>query len=445
MKTLITNIAGFICSVVLAMSQPTFFTVSLDTNLHIVTDMIQTGSGNFVIAGTDKHHTMVCVTSLSAEGEILWTKYLTGDMEWFANITEKADGNLLIPMHNYYALLIELNPSGDSVNCVYITETNQSLFSSLIEMNDSLIIAAEIIRNADPWFPGYDSSILVKMDEELNIIEKIPTQFSFQKSLTKISDSDFFSLGHYYSVDGSSYIKYNSDGEVLNIASCSDSSGSFIQHRINRLNSNMMTAIGFYTGYKSMNSSISRFDPSGEIEYCTFYDLPYFMSVAHNETLEYLYAMGNDNINCTIYKLDYTGNQISTFTLNDSLYGNNIIFSSGSLYISGHYDFEGLYPGSRFIKLNADSVFSITSNIEIQKVNVYPNPAKDYVEFQVSGIRFHVGSEIRVKNVMGEDVARLPVKSERTVWDCRDAKEGIYFYYLDAHAQKYFGKIILQK
>lgn len=219
---------GFIFSVVIAWSQPTGFTVSLDTNLHIVADMIQTGNGNFIIAGTNKHHTLVCVSSLSAEGEILWTKYLTGDMEWFANITEEADGNLLIPMHNYYALLIELNPSGDSVNSVYITEANRSLFSSVIEMNDSLLIAAEIIRNSDPFFQDYDSSILVKLDEELNVIEKIPSQFRLQMSLIKISDNEFFSVGNYHSFTSSFYVRYNEDGEILNSAACSDSSGPFI-------------------------------------------------------------------------------------------------------------------------------------------------------------------------------------------------------------------------
>ena len=61
---------------------------------------------------------------------------------------------------------------------------------------------------------------------------------------------------------------------------------------------------------------------------------------------------------------------------------------------------------------------------------VFPNPAKDYVEFEVRSSAFEAGSVIRVLSVLGEEVARVPMNSERTIWDCSKIKSGIYFYIL---------------
>jgi hypothetical protein len=60
-----------------------------------------------------------------------------------------------------------------------------------------------------------------------------------------------------------------------------------------------------------------------------------------------------------------------------------------------------------------------------------------------------------VDNVFGQEVARLPVKGEktyspsanlrRTTWDCRDVKSGIYFYKLEIEGKIVSGKIVIQK
>jgi hypothetical protein len=80
-------------------------------------------------------------------------------------------------------------------------------------------------------------------------------------------------------------------------------------------------------------------------------------------------------------------------------------------------------------------------------MKVFPNPAEDFVEFQVPGSILltagQIGSEIRVLSVMGEEVAKILVKTERVVWDCRYAKEGIYFYSLKVDERWINGKIIV--
>jgi len=79
------------------------------------------------------------------------------------------------------------------------------------------------------------------------------------------------------------------------------------------------------------------------------------------------------------------------------------------------------------------------------KIRVYPNPAKDYVAFEVRSLKFEVGSKIRVFSVLGEEVKKLEVKGERTVWDCSEVKDGIYFYRMVMDGRIIPGKFIIQR
>lgn len=79
---------------------------------------------------------------------------------------------------------------------------------------------------------------------------------------------------------------------------------------------------------------------------------------------------------------------------------------------------------------------------------VYPNPANDYVvfEFSVPGSEFRVreSDQIRLTNTFGQQVALLPVKSEKIVWDTRNIPNGIYFYSLEIERKVLCGKIVVQ-
>jgi len=92
-----------------------------------------------------------------------------------------------------------------------------------------------------------------------------------------------------------------------------------------------------------------------------------------------------------------------------------------------------------------DTTGAIENHYENDLVRVFPNPAKDYVEFQVYGFRFQIGSVIRVLSVMGEEVACLPVEGERTFWNCGKIDNGIYFYFLQAGDEKYSGKVVVHR
>jgi hypothetical protein len=96
-----------------------------------------------------------------------------------------------------------------------------------------------------------------------------------------------------------------------------------------------------------------------------------------------------------------------------------------------------------------DTTGAVENHYEQDVIDVYPNPAKEYVEFQVPGsippTAGQVGCEVRVVNLFGQEVANLPVKSEKTVWDCREVKTGVYFYFVEQEGKRYSGKVVINK
>ena len=51
---------------------------------------------------------------------------------------------------------------------------------------------------------------------------------------------------------------------------------------------------------------------------------------------------------------------------------------------------------------------------------------------------------IVVVDVFGQKVVRLPITSEKTVWDTRKMNKGIYIYRFENNEKLYTGKIVIQ-
>ena len=95
-----------------------------------------------------------------------------------------------------------------------------------------------------------------------------------------------------------------------------------------------------------------------------------------------------------------------------------------------------------------DTTTNIINKITKEKViNVYPNPAKDYVSFEIPPSIHPNGVKniILINNVLGQVIARLPIKNEKTLWNTRNIKPGIYFYNLNTSGFSISGKIIIRK
>ncbi len=111
----------------------------------------------------------------------------------------------------------------------------------------------------------------------------------------------------------------------------------------------------------------------------------------------------------------------------------NTIFESDTNFLEDTDSLE-------FTVINSNDVYE--SEI-INKIVIYPNPAKEYVEFDFKISKLKVGSEIRIMDVFGQDVARLPIKSEKTTWDCRNTEQGIYLYKIEINGRSITGKIVI--
>jgi len=85
----------------------------------------------------------------------------------------------------------------------------------------------------------------------------------------------------------------------------------------------------------------------------------------------------------------------------------------------------------------------IAGDIEI---NVYPNPASDYVNFNVD-LRDEYVNEyiISIYNMFGQKINELLVSNDNAVWQPQDLSKGVYIYELTSMGKRLgTGKIILQ-
>ena len=90
-----------------------------------------------------------------------------------------------------------------------------------------------------------------------------------------------------------------------------------------------------------------------------------------------------------------------------------------------------------------DTTTTIADNqIGVQEIKVYPNPAQDYMVFELN--EYPINVKIQIVNVFGQTVETLLVKSEKTVWDTRKVKAGVYFYNVEIDGKVLSGKIAVQ-
>ncbi|OYT13093.1 MAG: hypothetical protein B6I19_06900 [Bacteroidetes bacterium 4572_114] len=99
-----------------------------------------------------------------------------------------------------------------------------------------------------------------------------------------------------------------------------------------------------------------------------------------------------------------------------------------------------------------DTTVNINENeVNDSGIKVYPNPAKDYVVFELpAGAPPSItpGGKrptLLITNIFGKEKARIALWQEVTVWDCRGMEAGVYFYSFETEGVNLMGKIILQK
>ena len=105
-------------------------------------------------------------------------------------------------------------------------------------------------------------------------------------------------------------------------------------------------------------------------------------------------------------------------------------------------------------EITMEDTTTVTNFVGDGGFGVYPNPAGDYVVFTLSGPLTpplvppgggKPTAQIQIFDVFGREVLCKPVVSEKTVFDLRGMRNGIYFYRLEGGGMIYTGKVVIQK
>lgn len=169
-------------------------------------------------------------------------------------------------------------------------------------------------------------------------------------------------------------------------------------------------------------------------------------SVTVNETLRQKYWMS-----CKA-RPDYRETWI------EGIGSNKGIIWSGSAFITGGWYWllcvsengELIYMNPNF----SSCYYSTTPVSVLEKepaaIKLYPNPARDYVVFELPFGAHHSATltgkknpTLKITNIFGQEVAQILLLQEVSIWDCRGIEAGVYFYHLDQSDQVYKGKLII--
>lgn len=94
----------------------------------------------------------------------------------------------------------------------------------------------------------------------------------------------------------------------------------------------------------------------------------------------------------------------------------------------------------------ADTTGVIENPNNHESINVYPNPAKDYVMLEIPGFVGNNSNEtvIKIYDLFGQEVAKKAITSANTQFDLRKLNNGIYFYKIESQGNRFTGKFIIQ-
>lgn len=106
------------------------------------------------------------------------------------------------------------------------------------------------------------------------------------------------------------------------------------------------------------------------------------------------------------------------------------------------YPIEDKYSAWIF-RLYDTTIGANTIEYDYKSLNVYPNPATDYVYFELP--ESHKGAEIQIIDVFGKKAKEVSLFREQTqfVWDCSQISTGVYFYQTEINGEVYRGKIVI--
>ncbi|NPD86827.1 T9SS type A sorting domain-containing protein [Lentimicrobium sp. L6] len=90
------------------------------------------------------------------------------------------------------------------------------------------------------------------------------------------------------------------------------------------------------------------------------------------------------------------------------------------------------------------TIVGLDEMIKENKLTIYPNPAKNYITFQLP--LNTIESIIYITNIYGISIAEHHIYKGQTqiIWECSNVAKGVYFYHTEIEATNYSGKILIQ-
>jgi len=119
----------------------------------------------------------------------------------------------------------------------------------------------------------------------------------------------------------------------------------------------------------------------------------------------------------------------------DTVYYTNDEIRPGCFYWDG---FELTYESGNCMETNG---IGDKKNNNILLLSAYPNPASDYVVFEMQ--KTVQNSIITIFDITGRPVAAFPLTGEKTIWETKGIKPGVYLYKLQTPDGFGSGKLLL--
>ena len=106
---------------------------------------------------------------------------------------------------------------------------------------------------------------------------------------------------------------------------------------------------------------------------------------------------------------------------------------------------NGNYRDAWIFEIDLDDTTALHESLPGSgNLDVYPNPAKDYIIFEMQANKSTVSTPMEIFDIYGRKVASLPMASGKAVLDVRSFTNGIYFYRLSHEGRHKAGKFVVR-
>ena len=397
------------------------------------------------------------VVKIDGAGQIIWERCYGGlGTEEAPNIKLQSNGNLLIsckttyasgdvPAHYgaYDAWIFVISPEGEILkNAVFGNDLHNSIYDAIQTSDGGYFFTCKASSTQGmvegTYHGGQVDVWVVKLDSELNI--------QWQK-LYGGSDDDYGYYGLIELNDGYVFLAQtnSNDGDV---SGCHPPIGQYtdvwavkIDFTGNIIWQRCLGGEGW-----DFSSDMHQTDDGGFMVFAE--TKSYYGDVSGNNSW-------SANYDIWMVKLNANGELMWQECFggygNERVHGGTLKKSDHNWVIAGRADNNSFdvncdlhgYPEDFWVFEIKDTTVSI-DEVDGPGIKVYPNPAKDYVVFELPAGAHpsippggmpasKVGEKnpiIRIHNVFGQEVTEITVWSQVNVWDSRGIGAGIYYYKL---------------